>query len=369
MVKVLTVVGTRPELIRLSEIIKKLDQCIDHVLVHTGQSYDYEMSQIFFDELKIRKPDYQLEVKSATVGEQIGKILTQTEAVMLKEKPDAVLILGDTNSALSCIVAKRLKIPIFHMEAGNRAFDDRVPEEINRRIVDITSDINLCYTEHARRNLLAMGLPAQNIFVVGSPLPEVYYNYYGDIMGAHILSELKLIPNRYLLSSIHREETVEDSAKLHGVIGALYTLSEKHGMPVIFSTHPRTRSRLNLSSDSKIIFHAPFGLFDFIVLQQNAFCTLSDSGTLAEDSAIFGIPAVSVRDSTERPEAYDSGSIILSGIDSENIMEAVKLARMQVDNHLVFNNPYGNDHNCSDKIVRIIMGMHKIVKKKEYYVA
>lgn len=374
MVKVLTVVGTRPECIRLSEIIKKLDQCVDHVLVHTGQSYDYEMSQIFFDELKIRKPDYQLEVKSATVGGQIGKILTQTEDVMLKEKPDAVLILGDTNSALSCIVAKRLKIPIFHMEAGNRSFDERVPEEINRRIVDHTSDINLAYTEHARRNLLAEGLPTQNIFVTGSPLPEVYYNHYGDIAraGAGEIGKLGLFPDKYMVASVHREENVENLDNVQAIIKAFHVLIDKYQMPIVFSVHPRTRKKIEengwILEQDQLVLCKPFGLFNYISLQQNAFCVLTDSGTGHEDAAIFSLPLVIVRESQERPEAYDNGIVVISGVDPDNIIEAVKLARMQVDNRLVFSNPYGNDYNVSDKIVRLIVGLHKIIKKKEYYV-
>jgi len=369
--KCLTVIGTRPEIIRLSEIIKNLDKCVDHVLVHTGQSYDYEMSQIFFDELKLRKPDYLLDVKSATVGEQIGKILTQTETVMIKEKPDAVLILGDTNSALSCVMAKRLKIPIFHMEAGNRCHDERVPEEINRRIVDATSDVNLAYTEHARRNLLAMGLPTQNIFVTGSPLPEVYYNHYGDFNNSQILNELKLLPERYMVVSVHREENVDNKENFETIIDALHRLIEIYQIPIVFSAHPRTAKKfdgLTFWDSDQIRLHSPMGLFDFVKLEQNAFVTLSDSGTASEDGAIFQIPIVIPRQSIERPESQDCGNVIQSGVDVDSIIEAVKLARMQVDDRIVFDNPYGNDHYCSDKIVRLIVGMHKIIKRKEYYV-
>lgn len=366
--KVMTVCGTRPELIRLSEIIKKLDKCVDHVLVHTGQSYDYELNQIFFDELKIRKPDYLLDVKSETVGEQIGKILTQTEAVMIKEKPDAVLILGDTNSALTCIIAKRLKIPIFHMEAGNRCFDYRVPEEINRRIVDHCSDINLCYTEHARRNLLDEGLPTQNIFVTGSPLPEVYRANEDGVSRSSILEKLNLERMQFILVSCHREENLENDANFKSIFKSVCILSDTYKMPVVITAHPRTQRKIEENSwqNNKWITHKPFGLHDFLKLEQTAFVTLSDSGTASEDSAIFSIPMVVIRDSIERPESQDCGNIIQSGVDVENIIEAVRLARMQVDNKIEFRNPYGDDA-ISDKVVRLIVGYHKIVKKKEYH--
>ncbi len=376
-VKIVTIEGTRPELIRLSEIIKKLDQYTEHILVHTNQSYDYELSQVFFDELKIRKPDYVLDVKSETVGEQIGKILTQTEQVLLKEKPDAVVILGDTNSALSCIIAKRMKIPIFHLEAGNRCFDDRVPEEINRRIIDHTCEINLCYTEHGRRNLLREGKNPQNIFVVGSPLPEVYAVHREAIAKSIILGELKLENGKYILASIHREENVLNENNLRSIMQALGMLAGEYGLPIIFSTHPRTRKQLekfgfqlkkySIQSVERILFCNPFGLFDYVRLQKSAFICLSDSGTIHEDSAILGLPAVHIRESNERPEAYDAGNIVMSGVETDNIINSVRLVRGQVDSGVKFSNPYGNETNFSDKVVRLIMGLHKIVAKKEYY--
>ncbi|KKK88425.1 hypothetical protein LCGC14_2743310, partial [marine sediment metagenome] len=351
--KTLTIIGTRPELIRLSEIIKKLDKYTCHIFVYTNQSYDYELSQIFFDELKIRKPNYTLDVKSETVGEQIGKILVQCEQVLLKEKPDAVLILGDTNSALSCIVAKRLKVPIFHMEAGNRCFDDRVPEEINRRIVDHSSDVNLCYTEHARRNLLREGFASQDIFVIGSPLPEVYAAHQKGIEESRILESLKLEKDKYLLASIHREENVENEIKLHSILNSLYALDKEYMMPIILSTHPRTRKKLDGLSIGRIILHKPFGMLDYIKLQQNAFCNLSDSGTAHEDAAILNIPMVIVRESQERPEVYDCGNVIMAGVDSKTILNAVKVVRGQIG--VKFDNPY-EINNCSDKVVRLIVG-------------
>jgi UDP-N-acetylglucosamine 2-epimerase (non-hydrolysing) len=360
------VLGTRPELIRLSEIIKKLDKYTNHILVHTNQNYDYEMNQIFFEELKIRKPDYVLNVKAPTVGEQIGNILTQTEQVMLKEKPDAVFILGDTNSALSCYVAKRLKIVVFHLEAGNRCFDSRVPEEINRRIVDHTSDINMCYSENARRNLLDEGLKSQNIFVVGSPLTEVYAVNRENIGKSRILDTLKLEPDKYIVASIHREENI--NGNLLKILKTFCDLSDAYKMPVIFSTHPRIKQiveSLKIDTSGKVWFYKPFGMFDYIRLQKSAFVNLSDSGTIHEDAAILGINAVHIRESNERPEVYDSGNVVMSGIDESTINDAVKLVRGQIG--IKFGNPYGYRENTSDRVVRLIIGQHKIVAKKEYY--
>jgi UDP-N-acetylglucosamine 2-epimerase (non-hydrolysing) len=365
MTKVVCICGTRPELIRLSEVIKKLDLYTNHIFVHTNQSYDYELNQVFFDELKIRKPDYLLNVKAETIGEQIGNIMTQTEKVLLKENPDAVLILGDTNSALSCIVAKRLHIPIFHMEAGNRSFSDLVPEEVNRRIIDHTADCNLPYTEHARRNLLREGIHPQFIFVTGSPLTEVYANHIDEIYASDILKQMGLTKDNYIVASLHREENITDWSILTKVIEAFYTLSEKYKMPVIFSTHPRTRAKLNPTSDDRIIFHKPFGLFEFIKLQQNAFITISDSGTINEDSAILGIPTVNIRESQERYEVYDSGNCVISGLSKENIINCVDLVRKQINVNFKIPHDY-IDKNCSDKVIRLIMGYTGIIKKKIY---
>jgi UDP-N-acetylglucosamine 2-epimerase (non-hydrolysing) len=281
------------------------------------------LNQIFFDELQLRKPNYILNVKSSSVGGQIGNILAQTEEVMLKEKPDALLLLGDTNSALSCIVAKRLKIPIFHMEAGNRCFDDRVPEEINRRIVDHTSDINLPYTEHARRNLLREGLSPDSIYVTGSPMAEVLKANFHQIESSSVLNELNIEKGKYFLVSIHKEENVDNSTNLKMILNALESIANKYGSPLIISTHPRTRNRisqLNVKMSDLFNFQKPFGMFDFVKLQKNAYCVLSDSGTIHEDAGIMGIPVLVVRESSERPEAFDNGNVILTGVDPQTIL-------------------------------------------------
>ena len=369
--KVMTILGTRPEIIRLSETIKKLDKFVDHVLVHTNQNYDYELNQIFFEELELRQPDYILDVKSSSIGEQIGNILAQTEQVMLTEKPDALLILGDTNSALSCIAAKRLKIPIFHMEAGNRCFDDRVPEEINRRIVDHTADINLPYTEHARRNLLREGLSPDSIYVTGSPMAEVLKVSFHKIESSPVIEKLNLEKGKYFLVSIHREENVDNPVNLKMILIALESIANKYGYPLIISTHPRTKNRVG-ELDTKLHdlfnFHKPFGMFDFVKLQKNAYCVLSDSGTIHEDAGIMGIPALVVRESSERPEAFDTGNVILTGVDPQIILTSIEIVRKQAENNVKFKNPSDyQEENVSDKTIRLIVGMSKIIPKKKYY--
>jgi len=370
--KVMTILGTRPEIIRLSETIKKLERYTNHVIVHTNQNFNYELSTIFFKEMELRKPDYVLNVRSRGVGEQIGKILTQVEKVLLKEKPDSVLILGDTNSALSCIVAKRLKIPIFHMEAGNRCFDDRVPEEINRRIVDHTSDINLPYTEHARRNLLMEGLKPENIFVTGSPLAEVIKVNEKKIEKSRILKKLKLRKEGYFLVSIHREENVDDKNNLLKITKALKDIVKKYRYPLIVSAHPRLRKRLKrlgMKLDGPIRLNEPFGMFDYIKLQKNAYCNLSDSGTIHEDAAIMGIPALVIRESSERPEVYDTGNVIITGLDSNIILNSIEVVVTQKKENVKFICPLDYyDTNVSDKVVRLILGLSKVILKKKYYV-
>lgn len=369
--KVMTIMGTRPEIIRLSETIKRLDKYTNHILVHTNQNYDYELNKVFFEELNLRNPDYLLDVKAATIGEQIGKILTQTEKVMIDEKPDAILILGDTNSALSCIVAKRLKIPIFHMEAGNRCFDDRVPEEINRRIVDHTSDVNLPYTEHARRNLLREGLSPENIFVTGSPMAEILKFNMDKIEKSRILDELKLKKDNYFLISIHREENVDNLSNIKIILEALDLIAKKYGYPLVITTHPRTRRRieeLGMPDNDLFLFHKPFGIFDYVKLQKNAYCNLSDSGTIHEDAGIMGIPAVVVRESSERPEAFDTGNVILTGINSQQILQSIYIVRKQHDEGIRFSIPFDyQDTNVSDKVIRLIIGLNKILLNKKYY--
>ncbi len=370
--KVMTVLGTRPEIIRLSETIKKLDRFTNHILVHTNQNYDYELNKIFFEDLSLRDPDYSLDVKAGSIGEQIGKIITQTEMVMVDEKPDALLILGDTNSALSCIVAKRLKIPIFHMEAGNRCFDDRVPEEINRRIVDHTSDINLPYTEHARRNLLSEGLIPENIFVTGSPMAEVLKANMEMIEKSSILQSLDLKKDNYFLISVHREENVDNPRNFKAILDAFELIAEKYGYTMVISTHPRTQKRineLNLPGNDLFYFHKPFGMFDYVKLQKNAYCNLSDSGTIHEDAGIMGIPALVIRESTERPEAFDTGNVILTGMNSESMLLAIEVVRDQYEELVKFSTPVDYfDMNVSDKVVRLIVGYSRIIPKKKYFI-
>lgn len=369
MSKCMTICGTRPELIRLSETIKKLDTYTDHCFVFTAQSYDYEMSQIFFDELGIRKPDYTLDVKADSLAKQVANILSQCEEVMVKEKPDAVLVLGDTNSALSCYIAKRLGIRVVHMEAGNRCFDERVPEEINRRIIDHTADVNLCYTEHARRNLLREGLHPSSIFVTGSPLPEVYATHWEAIQKSGIREKLELTDKGYLLAGIHREENVDNGRRLFEIIRTLGALGRKYHVPVIFSTHPRTRKELSregnkCASNNHITLHPPFGMIDYVNLQLGALCCLSDSGTINEDAAILGITAVNVRNSNERPEVYDMGNTVMSGTDEDSITESVELVVKQAKAGVKFDRPLDYmGTNYSDKAIRIILssryGVHR----------
>lgn len=324
--KVLTVVGTRPELIRLSRVLALLDEVTDHRLVHTGQNHDYELSEIFFSDLGIREPDHFLAVETSSLGRVLGNILIAVEPVLLAERPDAVLVLGDTNSSIAAVMAKRLKIPVYHMEAGNRSFDPNVPEEINRRIIDHLADFNIAYTEHGRRNLLAEGLHPRRVFVGGSPMREVLEHYRGGIDASDVLSRLGLEAERYFVASVHREENVDDAANLAQLVRALDLLAAEHDVPVVVSTHPRTRSRmvaLGLAATESVRFLKPFGFFDYNHLQLHARCALSDSGTISEESSILGFPAVTVRNSMERAEALDTGAMVLTGTDAERIVGAV----------------------------------------------
>lgn len=326
--KVMTVVGTRPEIIRLSATIKLLDQHTDQVLVHTGQNYDYELNEVFFEDLGIRKPDHFLQADTSSLGATLGSILTKTEAVLLEEKPDAFLVLGDTNSCISAVIAKRLKVPVFHMEAGNRSFDENVPEETNRRLVDHVSDYNLVYTEHARRNLLAEGIHPSRILLTGSPMREVLAQNAEQIAASDVLDRQGLRSGEYFLVSLHREENVDNPERLAAAIESLQAIRREYGLPVLVSTHPRTRNRLDdLEDEVKegIIFHQPFGFHDYIKLQQEAKLVLSDSGTISEESSILGFPAVTMRDFIERPEALDSGNMITSGIHRDDILRAISL--------------------------------------------
>lgn len=327
--KVLTVVGTRPEIIRLAATIKALDRHVDHVLVHTGQNYDYELNEVFFEDLGLRRPDHFLEADTSSLGAVLGTILTKVEAVLAAEKPDAMLVLGDTNSCISALMARRMKIPVYHMEAGNRCFDENVPEEVNRRLVDHVADYNLVYTEHARRNLLAEGIHPSRIALSGSPMREVLDANAEKIAVSKVLERQQLEKNGYFLVSLHREENVDSPQRLSSVLNALSQLSSSYNLPVLVSTHPRTRKRLDaLPSEAKkgLRFHPPFGFHDYIKLQESARLVLSDSGTISEESAILGFPAVTLRDFIERPESMDAAGIITVGVSSDSIADGVRMA-------------------------------------------
>lgn len=331
MTRVMTVVGTRPEIIRLSRVIDRLDRTVDHTLVHTGQNWDPMLSKVFFAELAVREPDRYLDVDTSSLGAVLGGVLLGVEQAITEVRPDALLVLGDTNSSIAALMARRMKVPVYHMEAGNRCFDLNVPEETNRRLVDHVSDFNLVYTEHARRNLLAEGLPARRIMHTGSPMREVLDHYREQIAASPVLDQLRLRPGQYFLASAHREENVDDGARLDQLLSCLTAVREAWGLPVLVSTHPRTRKRLEERSPGAaaltgLHFHEPFGFFDYVRLQQAARCTLSDSGTISEEAAILGFPAVTLRDSMERPESLDAGSIIMTGLDPEGVVEAVTAA-------------------------------------------
>jgi len=364
--KVVTVLGTRPEIIRLSVIIKKFDQFFDHTLVHTGQNYDYTLNEIFFEELEIRKPDFFLEVVGQDLGETMGNILSKSYEVLNKIKPDALLVLGDTNSSLSVLPAKRLKIPIFHMESGNRCFDQNVPEEINRKVADHLADINLTYTENSRRYLLTEGFRKDHVFCTGSPLNEVLSYFSASIEKSKILKQLNLTPKGYIVASIHREENLDIEDNFQQIINALNSISKNYNKPILFSTHPRTRNKLNstkINSDS-IQFLKPLGFFDYVKLQTNAFVTLSDSGTISEESAMMNFPAVSVRTSTERPEAIDSGVITIGNIDSDSLLQATEIATKLFDSNTQELPTEYKSLNVSEKVVKIIQGYTPIVNRE-----
>ncbi|MGF0108080.1 non-hydrolyzing UDP-N-acetylglucosamine 2-epimerase [Clostridium sp. SGI.024] len=365
--KVMSIVGTRPEIIRLAEVLKKCDKYFDHILVHTGQNWDYTLNDVFFEELELRKPDHFLGVVGNDLGETMGNIIAESYKILAKEKPEALLILGDTNSCLSAIAAKRLKIPVFHMEAGNRCFDQNVPEEINRKIVDVTSDVNLAYTEHARRYLLSEGMRKEYTFVTGSPLPEVFAKYMTKIDKSDVLDRLELEKGKFILVSAHREENIDNDENFKSLTDALNAIAEKYNIPVIYSTHPRSWKRIE---EKKIKFHKnikqlkPFGFYDYNKLQKEAFCVLSDSGSLAEESNIMGFAAVSIRTSTERPEAIDKGSVILGGITFDSITQAIEVITNQKQNgaKLVKVHDY-TDINVSNKVVNIIQGYTDIINR------
>ena len=363
--KVMTIVGTRPEIIRLSEVIKACDRYFHHVLVHTGQNWDYTLNEIFFKELSLRKPDHFLGVVGSNLGETMGNIISASYSILLEERPDALLVLGDTNSCLSVIAAKRLKIPIFHMEAGNRCFDQNVPEEINRKIVDHVADINLPYTEHSRRYLLSEGIRKEHIFVTGSPMTEVLTKNMESIENSQVLDELNLEKGKYILVSAHREENIDHKNNFQSLMNAINKIAETYELPVIYSTHPRSWKRIN---ERRFQFHPlvrqlkPFGFIDYNMLQKNAYIVLSDSGTLSEEAAILGFPGVLIRTSTERPEVLDKGTIVIGCITEKEIVQAVELSRAmwEKEEKVYLANDY-YDENISVKVVKIIQSYTEII--------
>lgn len=358
--KVVTVVGTRPEIIRLSRVMAKLDQYTDHVLVHTGQNYDYELNQVFFDDLGLRRPDYFLSAAGTGAAETIGKVIIEVDKVLEQERPDAVLILGDTNSCLSVIPAKRRKIPTFHMEAGNRCFDMRVPEEINRRIVDHTADINLPYSDIAREYLLAEGLPADRIIKTGSPMLEVLEHYRPDIENSDVLDRLGLRAGEYFLVSAHREENVDPEPQLQRLQQTLDAIAERYDQPILVSTHPRTRKRVELQGlafDHRVRLLKPFGFLDYNALQMKARVVLSDSGTISEESSILGFPALNIREAHERPEAMEEGAVMMVGLSRDRVLQALDILAGQErgDAHPLRRVADYSMPNVSDKVLRIIL--------------
>jgi len=365
--KVMTILGTRPEIIRLSEVIKKCDTYFDHILVHTGQNWDYTLNQIFFEDLGLRQPDYYLEAVGGDLGETIGNIISKSYKVLSEVRPDTLLILGDTNSALSAISAKRLKIPIFHMEAGNRCFDENLPEETNRRIVDHIADVNLCYSEHARRYLNYEGVTKERTYVTGSPMAEVLSANLNKIKSSGVLKTLGLEKGKYILLSAHREENIDDERNFFALMNAINALADQYGFPIIYSTHPRSAKFIE---QRDFVFHPlvrnlkPFGFSDYNCLQLNAFCIVSDSGTLPEEASYFKFPAVCIRTSTERPEALDKGNFILGGITTEQVLQAVQMAvEMKGNGDLGVPTPDYADENVSVKVVKIIQSYTGIVNK------
>jgi UDP-N-acetyl-L-fucosamine synthase len=367
--KVMTILGTRPEIIRLSRLMARFDQYCDHCIVHTGQNYDYELNEVFFQDLDLRKPDHFLGTGGGSLGETLGKILTESERVLKAEKPDAVLVLGDTNSAISAIMARRMKIPVYHMEAGNRSFDRNVPEETNRKIVDHISDFNLVYTEHARRHLLSEGIAHRRIYLTGSPMREVLDFYKNKIEASQVLGTLNLKKSGYFIVSLHREENVDNSARLASLQIALNSLADTYNLPVIVSTHPRTRKRLDAMGTAalhtNVQYMKPFGFLDYNNLQMNAFCAISDSGTIAEESSILGFPAITPRDAIERPEALDVGCVAMTGLDANTIQNAVTLVTSLYAERRTnkTEQPQPIDYqisNTSERVVSLIIGTAKL---------
>lgn len=365
--RLMTIVGTRPEIIKMSEIVKKADKYFDQILVHTGQNYDYELNKVFFENLNLREPDYYLGVVGENLGQTMGNVISKSYELMEKIKPDALIVLGDTNSCLCVISAKRLKIPVFHMEAGNRCKDENLPEEVIRRIVDVTSDINLCYSEHARRYILDTGVKPEYTFVVGSPMAEVLNRYNEQIEQSTILDDLGLKSGKYILLSAHREENIDIESNFFSLMNAVNAMAEKYNLPILYSCHPRSRKYIEARSfkfDKRVIQHKPLGFFDYNKLQKNALCVVSDSGTVPEEGAYFKFPAVSIRTSTERPEAMDKGVFTIGSITTEQVLQAVDLAvSMHSNGDDAVDVPAYVDNNVSTKVIKIIQSYVGIVNK------
>ncbi|MFQ6824413.1 MAG: non-hydrolyzing UDP-N-acetylglucosamine 2-epimerase [Agathobacter sp.] len=366
-IRLMTIVGTRPEIIKMSEIIKKCDKYFEHILVHTGQNYDYALNEIFFKDLGLRAPDHYLGVVGENIGQTMGNVIAKSYKLMAQIKPDAIIVLGDTNSCLSVLSAKRLKIPVFHMEAGNRCKDENLPEEVIRRIVDVTSDVNLCYSENARKYILDSGVKSEYTYVVGSPMAEVLEKNIENINNSNVLDALGLESGKYILLSAHREENIDIEANFVSLMNAVNTMAEVYNMPILYSCHPRSKKYIELRGfklDERVIQHQPLGFFDYNKLQQNAFCVVSDSGTVPEESAYFKFPAVSIRTSTERPEAMEKGVFIVGSITSEQVLQAVDLAvSMHANGDDASDVQAYVDNNVSTKIVKIIQSYVGIINK------
>jgi len=352
--KVMSILGTRPELIKMSQIISKLDEHTEHIFIHTGQNYDYELNEIFYKDLGLRRPDHFLEVVGDSLGDTLGSILFEVEKMLKLYEPEAVVILGDTNSALAGIVAKRMKIPLFHLEAGNRCFDDNVPEEINRRILDHIADVNMAYSENSRRYLLDEGIAKDRVFIMGSPMQEVLIKHLAKIEKSEVLDTLKVFPEQYFMVSLHRDENTEIQANLDELVKTINMIADKYEMPIILSTHPRLRKKIE---EQGIIFNElvrllkPFGFYDYIKLQMNAKVVISDSGTISEESSILGFPAITIRNAIERPEAVDVGSILMTGVDAENILKCLEVVKEPTTI------PADYDvYNCSERVLKVILG-------------